>query len=131
MSADGFAFVTLGLAPLSRRGGVAPARRLWLRLLLAWIRAHGARFYNFEGLDAFKAKFQPDAWEPIYAISNEPRFSARTLYAVAAAFTEGAPLIAVAGAILAAIRQEWQWLRARSAEERESGAPTPGSAQPQ
>ena len=104
-------FVTLGLAPLSRRGGVAPARRLWLRLLLAWVRAHGTRFYNFEGLDAFKGKFQPDFWEPIYAISNEPRFSVRTLYGIAAAFTEGAPLTAITRALFAAVRQEWRWIR--------------------
>lgn len=124
MAGEGSAFVTLGLAPLSRRGGVAPARRLWLRLLLAWVRAHGARFYNFEGLDAFKAKFQPDQWETVYAISNEPRFSARTLYAVAAAFTEGAPLLAVAGAIASAVRQEWRWLRQPMSGERSEPKPT-------
>ena len=104
-------FVTLGLAPLSQRAGAAPGPRLWLRFLLDWVRAHGARFYNFEGLDAFKAKFQPDAWEPIFAISNEPHFSVRTLYGVAAAFTHGAPMAAIARAVTSAVRQEWQWLR--------------------
>ena len=117
MAQEQFEFVTLGLAPLSRRGGVTPPRRLWLRLLLSWIRAHGARFYNFEGLDSFKAKFQPDLWEPIYAISNESRFSARTLYGVAAAFTDGAPVIAIGRAVASAVNQEWRLLRHRGPSE--------------
>ena len=108
---EGADFVTLGLAPLSRRGGTAPASRLWLRLLLGWIRAHGKRFYNFEGLDSFKAKFQPDYWEPIYAISNEAHFTVRTLYGMAAAFTDGAPVAAIAMALMSAVQQEWTWLR--------------------
>ena len=63
---EGADYVTLGLAPLSRRAGVPDERPFpGLRLILAWIRAHGRRFYNFDGLDAFKAKFKPDAWEPL------------------------------------------------------------------
>ncbi len=114
LAQEGAEFVTLGLAPLSRRAGVAPAHSLWLRLLLGWVRAHGKRFYNFEGLDAFKSKFQPDFWEPIYAISNEPRFSVRTLYGVTAAFTGGAPLAAIARVLIGAVRQEWFWLRVKA-----------------
>ena len=30
-------------------------------------------------------------WEPIFAISNEPEFSGKTLYAIALAFTENKP----------------------------------------
>ena len=56
----------------------------WLALTLRWVRAHGRRFYNFDGLDAFKAKLRPEAWEGIYAISAERRFSPRTLHAIAA-----------------------------------------------
>ncbi|HEX6042610.1 DUF2156 domain-containing protein, partial [Longimicrobium sp.] len=48
LAADGARYVTLGLAPLSRHApedaGASPA---WLRLALAWTRAHGNRFYNF------------------------------------------------------------------------------------
>ncbi|HLK58098.1 MAG TPA: alpha/beta fold hydrolase [Chthonomonadaceae bacterium] len=107
-------YVTLGLAPLSRRAGVPDERPFpGLRLVLAWIRAHGRRFYNFDGLDAFKAKFRPDAWEPLFAISNEAVFSPRTLYAIAAAFTSGPPLRAITHALSAAVRQELIWLRDR------------------
>jgi phosphatidylglycerol lysyltransferase len=107
-------YITLGLAPLSRRAHIEDVQRAtWLRLLLTWVRAHGRRFYNFEGLDAFKAKFKPDDWEPIYAISNEPRFSFGTLYAVAAAFSEGSPVWAVARALWMSILQEIHWLKAR------------------
>jgi phosphatidylglycerol lysyltransferase len=121
-AAEGCAYVTLGMAPLSRRANVssdseAPPR-LWLRLLLSWVRAHGTRFYNFEGLDAFKAKFRPDVWEPLYAISNETRFSPRTLYAIAAAFSDGPPPLALSLAMLSALKQEIVWLRARLHSEK-------------
>jgi phosphatidylglycerol lysyltransferase len=109
-------YVTLGLAPLSRRAGVAEyPMAWWLRATLAWVRAHGRRFYNFDGLDAFKAKFHPERWEPVFAIANEPRFSFETLYAIAAAFTNGRPLLTVVGGVGKALHQEWRWLIRRHA----------------
>ena len=103
----GSEYLTLGLSPLSKRGpGGLAAAPLWLRLLLAWVRAHGRRFYNFEGLDAFKAKFQPERWEPVYAITNQPSFSPGVLYAIAAAFTEGSPILATTRALWWAVGQE-------------------------
>jgi phosphatidylglycerol lysyltransferase len=114
MAAGGAEYLTMGLVPLSQRtwlpGDYNP---LWLRLVLTWVRAHGRRFYNFDGLEAFKAKFQPREWEPIFAISNEPRFSPHTLYAIAAAFTDGSPLWAVARGLGRALRQEARWLAER------------------
>ncbi|MGE0886467.1 MAG: phosphatidylglycerol lysyltransferase domain-containing protein [Blastocatellales bacterium] len=107
MAASGSEFITLGLSPLSKRGSVkGDADPLWIRALLAWTRAHGKRFYNFEGLDAFKAKFQPERWEPVYAIANEPRFSVATLYAIGAAFTAGSPISSAVRALWWAVRQE-------------------------
>ncbi len=111
---SGSEYVTLGLSPLSKRGGAGeevPAP-FWLRTLLAWVRAHGRRFYNFEGLDAFKAKFQPERWEPVYAIANEPHFPPTALYAIAAAFTGGSPVGATMRALWWAVRQEIAWLGA-------------------
>ncbi|HVT11146.1 MAG TPA: DUF2156 domain-containing protein [Fimbriimonadaceae bacterium] len=111
MAASGSTYVTMGLVPLSSQGAPKPVGNpVWLAWLMAWVRAHGRRFYNFSGLEAFKAKFRPDYWEPIYAISNEPRFSFRTLYAIAAAFTKSPPLVAVAKGMLRALRQEVKWL---------------------
>jgi phosphatidylglycerol lysyltransferase len=53
---SGCTWLTFGLAPLA---GTLPR---WLR----WIR-HGTGFlYDFEGLFAYKAKFQPNAWLPIF-----------------------------------------------------------------
>ena len=109
LAAAGAAYVTLGLAPLSRRalppaGGAATP--LWLALTLGWIRAHGRRFYNFDGLDAFKAKFRPHSWEAIYAISRERRFSPGTLYAIAGAFSGGSPVALVSRALVRAARVE-------------------------
>jgi phosphatidylglycerol lysyltransferase len=111
LAAQGSTFVTLGLSPLSRRALVEwGPNPLWLRILLGWVRAHGRRFYNFDGLDAFKNKFQPERWEPIFAIANQAHFSPLTLYAVAAAFTQSSPLGAGMRAVTQAVQTEMRWL---------------------
>lgn len=106
----GAEIVTMGIVPLSTHAREDARNPAWLRILTAWMRAHGRRFYNFDGLDRFKSKFHPDYWEPIYVISRERRFSLRTLYAIAAAFTQQNPILAVAKGLLGAVRQEIQWL---------------------
>jgi phosphatidylglycerol lysyltransferase len=104
---SGATYATLGLSPLSRRAEfVQLPQPIWLRFILRWVRLHGARFYNFDGLDAFKAKFNPEVWEPIYGIAEGRSFPARGLYAIAAAFSGGAPIRLVARALLRAARQE-------------------------
>ncbi|MEM8931957.1 MAG: DUF2156 domain-containing protein [Acidobacteriota bacterium] len=106
--------VTLGLSPLSHRADVeAPPQPLWIRLLLGWVRAHGRRFYNFDGLDAFKAKLLPDGWEPIYAITSERRFGLGTLWAISGAFGTMSPPKLLALALWRGLRKEVEWLRAR------------------
>ena len=109
-AAEGAGYVTLGLSPLSRRANLDETiNPVWLRFMLAWVRAHGRRFYNFDGLDAFKAKFAPERWEPIYAIGDERRALPRTLLAIAAAFSGGSPAAFVARALLGAARMEAVW----------------------
>lgn len=63
LKANGYRSFSLGMAPLS---GLAPerSRKLWDRFG-ALIYRHGSGFYNFAGLRAFKAKFDPD-WRPRY-----------------------------------------------------------------
>ncbi len=108
-------YVTLGLSPLSRRSNITlDTQPMWIRALLGWLRAHGRRFYNFEGLDRYKAKFLPEHWEPIYAITSERRIGLGTLYAIAGAFGTMSPLLLVPRALLRAARQEARWLRRRS-----------------
>jgi phosphatidylglycerol lysyltransferase len=115
VAGDGAQYVTMGLVPLSEHGRLPGEENpAWLGVLLAWTRAHGRRFYNFGGLEKFKAKFEPDAWEAIYAISHERHFSPKSLYAIAAAFTEQSPLIAVAHGLGKAARQEWRWATRKS-----------------
>jgi phosphatidylglycerol lysyltransferase len=107
-------YVTLGLSPLSRRAGISQEDNpLWLRWLLSWAQAHGRRFYNFDGLDAFKTKFQPERWEPVFAIFNAPHFSPTALYAIAEAFTNGSPIRAVSGALVKAMQTEVDWFAKR------------------
>lgn len=71
--------VTLGLVPLA--GEVTS----WLRAA----RRLGRSLYDFDGLRAFKAKFKPSAWDPIY-LSYPPRGNAFTaLYDTLKAFARG------------------------------------------
>lgn len=107
---DGAKMVTMGIVPLSPHSQESERNPAWLRFLTSWMRAHGRRFYNFDGLDAFKSKFHPDYWEPIYVISREPAFSFKSLYSIAAAFTSEHPLLALSKGMLRAIRQELAWL---------------------
>ena len=118
LAEDGCEYVTLGLSPLSRRAKIEPFDNpLWLRVLLAWMRKHGQRFYNFDGLDRFKAKLAPRLWEPVFAISNEREFSGKTLYAIALAFTGNKPFRVLfqglGKAIAAEARNFRQWLTAK------------------
>ena len=119
LAADGCEYLTLGLSPLSKRAKIEPFDNpLWLRLMLAWMRKHGQRFYNFEGLDQFKSKLVPNYWEPVFAISNEPEFSGSTMYAIACAFTENHPFkvlgIGLKKAVLAEMRNFQRWIAGRS-----------------
>jgi phosphatidylglycerol lysyltransferase len=107
VGAAGSTYATLGLSPLSERANVSPIHHpLWLRFVLRWVRVHGSRFYNFRGLETFKAKFNPHSWEPIFAIGEGASFSPRDLYAIAGAFSGGAPLRLIARALAKAARQE-------------------------
>jgi phosphatidylglycerol lysyltransferase len=112
LHASGAKYVTLGLAPLSERAGrLGDGHAVWLRILLHWVRAHGRRFYNFRGLDAFKASLQPRDWEPIYAIVPGNSISVGTLRAIAGVFGGGSPLKLVARALIMAIGREWARVR--------------------
>jgi len=125
--------------PLSRRCPEALLQRNppWLRLLLDWARAHGRRFWNFDGLDAFKAKFQPDGWEPIFAISSQSHFTPGVLMAIVRAFSPEAARLSSAQALFRllsdAARQEWKLLSARynsgpaASQKGESAPPAKGA----
>jgi phosphatidylglycerol lysyltransferase len=122
LAEGGAKYVTLGLSPLSRHSRFDSHRMpSWLRLVLRWVRAHGRRFYNFEGLDQFKSKFAPDAWEEVVALSDSRHFSPRALWAVAAAFAQGSPLMLVVRATARAAGQEIGWLRKRASGHRKAG----------
>ena len=113
---EGFEYVTLGISPLSKRAGFENADNpAWLKLLLAWMRKHGQRFYNFDGLDHFKSKLMPEYWEPVYAISNEPQVSGRTMWAIASAFANNRPFSVFGRGLGRAVRTEvgnlGRWMR--------------------
>jgi phosphatidylglycerol lysyltransferase len=109
---QGSAYLTLGLSPLSTRAPASRPNPLWLRVLLGWVRAHGRRFYDFRGLEAFKAKYLPDRWDPITAITNERRPTPGTLYAVADAFSGSrSPASLIGTALGRALREESRLVR--------------------
>ncbi len=118
LAEDGCEYATLGLSPLSVRANVEPFDNpLWLRVFLAWLRKHAQRFYNFDGLDAFKAKLQPEHWEPVFAIYNRPRISPRTIYATASVFSGNKPFTLVFGGLWRAVLTEVKWLKQRFAKK--------------
>jgi phosphatidylglycerol lysyltransferase len=109
---NGCEYATLGLSPLSARARIAPFDNpLWVRVLLAWLRKHAQRFYNFDGLDAFKAKLRPARWEPVFAIYNRPQISPKMLYAVASVFSGNKPFRLIFGGLRRALLTELKWLR--------------------
>jgi phosphatidylglycerol lysyltransferase len=60
---EGYQWFNLGMAPLSglEASAVSP---LWVRVG-RFVYGHGEAFYNFQGLRAYKSKFDP-VWEPRY-----------------------------------------------------------------
>ena len=63
----GYRSLSLGMTPLSGFGAHPLASR-WHRLA-RFLWSHGRRFYNFQGLHAFKGKFAP-VWEPRYLAAS-------------------------------------------------------------
>src|SRR5436190_1573494 len=84
----------------------AASQPLWLKFALAWLRAHGRRFYNFDGLDAFKAKLRPQSWEPLYAVTDRGGITPEVLLAIAGVFTDGTLAATVLRALASALRHE-------------------------
>src|SRR5262249_22516598 len=60
---QGFKWFSMGMAPLSGFEE-SPVASLWNRLG-AFLYEHGEAIYNFQGLRAYKEKFDP-TWEPHY-----------------------------------------------------------------
>jgi len=78
-AAETIPFVTLGLVPLA--GDVSS----WLRAA----RQLGRSLYDFDGLRAFKAKFKPRAWDPIFLSYLPGRSSVVALADTLTAFARG------------------------------------------
>jgi len=111
IAAEGARFASLGIVPLSRRVAGPDAAPWWLRGAFAWGRAHGRRFYNFEGLDRFKAKLRPDEWQPVYAIFTAPAPTIPLLWGMLEAVVGGPPLGFLGRVVGRALRTEWRTLR--------------------
>jgi phosphatidylglycerol lysyltransferase len=105
---EGCDYATLGLVALAHAADEEILRNPgWLRMLMYFARAHANRFYNFRGLEHFRVKMAPDRWEAVFAISNEPRFSIRSLYAMGGAFSGIAPWAAIGRGVLRAVGDEF------------------------
>jgi phosphatidylglycerol lysyltransferase len=93
-------YVTMGLVALARDS--FRTNPWWLRTLMGVARAHANRFYNFRGIERFRAKMQPDRWDKVWFISNEKYFSVKALYAVGSAFSGISPFRAIGLAVIKA-----------------------------
>lgn len=102
-------YFTMGIIPLARDGSDVPEPP-WLIPLRAWALAHGRRFYNFQGLRAFKAKFQPETWTPLVVIVRDSEFRFRHLHAILRAFTHLPPVTAFCIGLGKALRTEFRTL---------------------
>jgi phosphatidylglycerol lysyltransferase len=103
----GISRVTLGLVALAHAAESGIRRNpFWLRTAMQFARLHANRFYNFRGLEQFRVKLAPCGWEPVYAISNEKRFSPRALYSIGAAFAGISPWLAIGTGVVKAVQQE-------------------------
>jgi phosphatidylglycerol lysyltransferase len=92
LAAEGWALLTLGLAPLAHRAQPSVDQTPpWLRGVLSALRAYGKRFYNFEGLENFKSKFPGAQWAPVYASMAPGTKALPAMLAVTAAFS-GEPI---------------------------------------
>jgi phosphatidylglycerol lysyltransferase len=82
----GYAWFSLGMAPMSgfEESPVAP---LWMKIGI-FLYEHGEPFYNFQGLRAFKEKFNP-IWTPRYLASPGTLKLPRILAGVAALIAGG------------------------------------------
>jgi phosphatidylglycerol lysyltransferase len=107
-------YASLGLVALAHTVDSEIRRNpAWLRPLMYFARAHANRFYNFQGLEHFREKMSPERWEPVFAISNERRFSPRTLYAIGAGFSGIPPWQAIGLGVARAARYEFRHAASR------------------
>ncbi|MDB5294560.1 MAG: Lysylphosphatidylglycerol synthetase, domain of unknown function [Phycisphaerales bacterium] len=110
LAEHGALYATLGLVALASRAGPWAGRNpLWVRVLFGWARAHGRRFYNFDGLERFREKLRPAGWEGVYAVSNRRPFPPAALWAMAGAFCAGSPVRMLTTAVGKAVKQELCW----------------------
>lgn len=105
---EGAQYATLGLAPLSLVADGGSNAPTWVNFLTLWMRAHGNRFYNFGGLEAFKAKLRPTVWEPIYLVSLDRQISLCEILAVASAFCAQNLTSLTYHVVIASMKQEKQ-----------------------
>ena len=67
---SGASSVTLGMAPLSPVSEQEHARHPKLYSFLSFAYRSGDLFYGFKSLRAYKEKFQPDEWRPLYIVGG-------------------------------------------------------------
>jgi phosphatidylglycerol lysyltransferase len=82
----GYEWFALGMSPLSGFEQ-SPVASLWNRIG-AYVYEHGEGLYNFQGLRAFKEKFNP-VWEPRYLAYPSARHLPRILAGISALVAGG------------------------------------------
>lgn len=78
--------ITMGLSPL-RQSHRTHQNPWWIRLLFKLMREFGSPLYDFSGLNRFKEKCRPGAWEPLYLLSRNT-ITPKTLAAISKVFLQ-------------------------------------------
>ncbi len=117
LAAEGAAVVSLGLVPLASVAPPSdPSPSAAVRALMRWMRAHARRFYRFDGLERFKAKYRAECWRPMHVATPGAHVGLTSLAAVADVFAARRGLVPhLTGALAQAAREEAQTARARLA----------------
>ena len=114
VAAVGCDYATLGLVVVASHARTLMDRApWWARTMFTFARAHGRRFYNFDGLAKFREKLRPDGWEPVHLIASRRPFPPAALYAAGAAFCgERSPAGVVAQGMRKGLTTEFGWAAA-------------------
>ncbi len=110
LAREGHQFLTMGLVPISKAALLHP-KPIWLQWVFRWVKAHGNRFYNFDGLENYKSKFRPHSWELLYAVAPQPKFRFKHLLAIARAFTQDPLIPTLLKGAIRSLKQEANWLK--------------------
>lgn len=90
LAADGYAFATLGIAPLRGFDQQLDGRARWLASALRLVFDRLDNRFHFKALSTYKSKFEPSGWEPAF-VAIQPAWPTLRLIRAVLAVLENSP----------------------------------------